>query len=217
MLSNPEIFANQQLPVEIESESQNNNNEDMIFALKIYHHFLKHSLSQDFFFHLKMVFDKNEYDKYVPYLFKVLVDKQKKAKIIEFTSFFNLEFFQILLSFDDYKKKILDIIQLGIPWIPGPANINLTKGFGSTKGDLLEFMSFLGPFAQISVLPNVFHNKEAYELIASKIYDELNNIKVKSGFIQKTQYFHEIISNYNQILAECFKSLLKKGDLQNVK
>lgn len=206
---------NQHLPTEIESESHNNN-EDMIFALKIYHHFLKHSLSQDFFFHLKMVFDKNQYDKYVTYLFKVLIDKQKKAKITESTSFFQLEFFQILLNYDDYKKKILDLTSLGIPWIPGPANINLTKGFGSTQGDLLELMSCLGPFTQISVLPNAFHNKEVHEIVMNKIFDELSNNKLKSSFMQKSQYFFEIISNYNQILAECFKSLLKKGDLQTV-
>lgn len=213
-MTNPEIFQNQILPPEITSE--NNTNEDMSFALKIYYHFFKHSLSQEFFSHLKIVFDKNQYNNYVPYLFKILIDNQKKAKIIESSSFFNIEFFLLLLNMEDYKIKLKEVINLGNPWIPGPANMNLTKGFGSTQGDFLELMSCLGPFVQISIFPHSIHNKEIFERLLKKISEEFENIKIKSNFNLKTKYYYDLILNYNRLLSECFKALLKKGELQYV-
>jgi len=215
-LSNPEIFPNQELPPEILSE-QNNSNEHLLFALKIYHHFSNHALSHEFFHHLKGVFDKNQYIEYLPFLFKILIDKQRKAKIIESSSFFNLEFLLLLFSFDDYKLKFLDVVTLGTPWIPGPANMNLTKGFGSTQGNFMEMMSCLGVFVQISTFPNIYDNKEIFEILMKRISEEFEHIKMKKDFNLKAQYYFDLISSYNTLLAEVFKSLLKKGNLQYVK
>lgn len=117
---------------------------------------------------------------------------------------------------EDYKIKLKEVINLGNPWIPGPANMNLTKGFGSTQGDFLELMSCLGPFVQISIFPHSIHNKEIFERLLKKISEEFENIKIKSNFNLKTKYYYDLILNYNRLLSECFKALLKKGELQYV-
>ena len=218
MLSNPEIFTNQEFLPEIASY-QNNTNENMLFALKLYYHFLKYGLAHEFFHHLKEVFDKNQYNSYIPFLYKILIEKQRKTKITDSNSFFNLELLVLLLSFEDYKMKFMDVVTLGIPWIPGPLNINLTKGFGSTQGDFMELISCLGVFVQISTFPNAIHNKEIFEIILQRIFEEFEKIKIKKDFHLKAQYYYDLISQYNTLLAETFKSLLKKSkgpDLQNV-
>lgn len=215
VLSTPEIFANQSIHPEISSKEIDN--DDLAFALKLYYHFQKYGLSHEFFHHLKAVFDKNKYNTYVPYLYKTLIENERRARIIESNSFFCLEFTLLLLNFDDYKIKLSEVVQLGIPWIPGPSNINLTKGFGSTTGNLLEIVSCLGSFVQISTFPNPIQNKENFDIVVNRISQELEHLKIKKDFNLKTKYYFDLISSYNSLLAEVFKSLLKKGNTQNVK
>ena len=214
-LSNPEIYPNQELSPEVRQE-ENNPNEHYTFALRIYHHFLNNRLSHEFFHHLKIVFDKNQYSAYLPYLFKILIDKQRKARITESNSFLNIEFLLLLLNFEDYKLQFLEVVSLGNPWIPGPANTNLVKGFGATQGNLMEMVSCLGVFVQISTFPNIFENKDSFESLLTKISEEFQQIKHKKDFNLKAKYYFDLLSSYNSILDEVFKALLKKGNLQNV-
>ena len=216
-MSNPEIFGYQVENPEICLVK--NASDEMIFALKIYYHFLTHGLSHEFFHHLKNVCDKNKYDSYIPQLYKILIDKQRKNHILDSNSFFHLEFLLLLLNFDDYKMKLENVIPLGIPWIPGPADINLTKGFGSTRGDFIELSSILGAFVKISTFPHPFYNKDNFEFILQRIYAEFEKLKSKKDFSSQSQYYFDLVQSYNILLSEMFKTLLKKGkgfDLQNV-
>ena len=65
----------------------------------------------------------------------------------------------ILNESDDFKDLFINNRGDGMVWIPGPGGINLEKGIGSCTGDILESSSVLGPFFQLSFLPNTLNLK----------------------------------------------------------
>eukprot|EP01017_Pseudomicrothorax_dubius_P030585 TRINITY_DN382_c0_g1_i5.p1 TRINITY_DN382_c0_g1~~TRINITY_DN382_c0_g1_i5.p1 ORF type:complete len:802 (-),score=191.57 TRINITY_DN382_c0_g1_i5:1102-3507(-) len=124
----------------------------------------------------------------------------------------------ILAENELFRRQLLELP--GLPWIPGPMGVSLSKGIGSSQGDLLETDSPFGALMRVSTLPGLERTrtaKEANERLYAKLKEDLEGQKRKSVVETRMRSFGDMLRNYNDSLKRIVKAMLRdpmtKGEI----